>query len=242
MDRINIVKQLDKQKIYTRKELFQTLGKYSEGYSYNSFNWDIQKMLLTGLVHKVGRNTYKIGSANKKIYKPRYSMKSKEIIEFMEKEYNDTVYSLFETSMLNEFLNHQIAQNTYFISVERELSEFVFRDIQRTLKDTILYKPRKDDLRKYWNPKSIIIIDRVSEAPSGINNYDTPLEKMFVDLISDKSLMYMFSGSEYDEMLQIANEKYYIDYSKLFRYARRRGKLVEIKNIMKNGGINIDNI
>ena len=103
----------------------------STGYSYNSFNWDIQKMLLTGLVHKVGRNTYKIGSANKKIYTPRYSMKSKEIIEFMEKEYNDTVYSLFETSMLNEFLNHQIAQNTYFISVERELSEFVFRDIQR---------------------------------------------------------------------------------------------------------------
>ena len=241
MDRINIVKQLDEQKIYTRKELFQALEKYSEGYSYNSFNWHFQKMLLSGLVHKVGRNTYKIGSANKKIYIPRYSKKSKKIIEFMEKKYNDTTYSLFETSMLNEFLNHQIAQNTYFIYVEKELSEYVFRDIQGILDDTVLYKPRKDDLRKYWTPNTVVIINLVSEAPSGINDYDTPLEKLFVDLISDKALMHTFSKNEYGEMLQMANEKYYIDYSKLFRYARRRGKLTEIKDVMINGGINIDN-
>ncbi|MCR4762700.1 MAG: hypothetical protein K5696_04150 [Lachnospiraceae bacterium] len=234
--------KLDREKKYTRKELHNLLCETMEGCSYNSFNWYINQMISGGVIHKYGRNTYMAGNASRKDYMPRYGEKSGAIIAFMEKVYPDTDYSLFETSMLNEFLNHQIAKNTFFLYVEKELSDFVFRDIEDTTRDTVLIKPGKSDLRRYWKPDSIIILDRVSEAPAGrIQKYDTPLEKLFIDLISDQSLMYMYSQSEYPEMLQLAYEKYYMDRHKLSRYARRRGKLQELQKAMIMGGIEVDN-
>ena len=35
-------------------------------------------------------------------------------------------FVVFESVLLNEFLNHQIAQNTIYIQVERDLSSYIF--------------------------------------------------------------------------------------------------------------------
>ncbi|WP_051205791.1 DUF6577 family protein [Butyrivibrio sp. FC2001] len=242
MDTTTLIEKLDSEKDYSRRELYEYLCENVNGFSYNSFNWQMQKMLANGEVYRSGRNTYRIGRTYKRDYSPQYSEQSEIIIDFMEKFFPDTEYSIFETTMLNEFLNHQIAKNTIFLYVEKELSEFVFRDTESMSKRTVLYKPRKDDLRRYWKADSVIVLDRISEAPRGkAHKYDTPLEKVFVDMLSDQSLMYMFSKSEYPEALRIAYEKYHLDNNKMFRYARRRGKLPEIQSAMAEGGIEIDN-
>ncbi|MCR5794322.1 MAG: hypothetical protein K6G61_03085 [Solobacterium sp.] len=236
----NIVRYLDEQRTYTRKELYTVFRDAAEGYSYNRFSWDLGLLLSAGKIHRIGRNAYRAGPSAKKIYQPRYSAKLMQTAEFMEREYADAEYSLFETVMLNEFLNHQIANNTLYISAEKDFSEFVFRSIQGNIPGMVLYRPGKDDLRKYWEPGCIIIIDRISEAPQGINHYDTPLEKMFVDILADPSLLYMYSKSEYAEMLRTANDKYHIDYRKMLRYAGRRGKRTEIKALIEERGIGSD--
>ena len=238
MDRMTFIEKLDSDREYSRRELYRAVSEGVDGYSYNSFNWNLKGMLSAGMVHRSGRNSYKVGRPEKKDYSPRYSDKSRQIVKFMEDSYPETEYSLFETSMLNEFLNHQIAHNTYFLYVEKELTEFVFRDIKTMNGDAVLFRPRKDDLRKYWKPESVIIIDRISEAPCGKRNrYDTPLEKLFVDLISDGALLFMYSRSEYPDMLRSAGEKYIIDNNRMFRYAGRRGKRQEIMAMMKDGRI-----
>ena len=241
MKNMAFLEKINNEKQYTRRELYNLIADDMAEYSYNSFNWDLQRMLAGGEIYRSGRNSYKIGNTDRKNYTSKYSERAEEIIAFMENNYSDTEYSLFETSMLNEFLNHQIAKNTVSLYVEKELSEFVFRDMSDLIVENILFKPKKDDLRKYWKPDTIIIVDRISEAPRGKEKrYDTPLEKLFVDLIADVALMNMYSKSEYPEMLHIANDKYYIDTKKLFRYARRRGKFQEIKRIMTDGGMEID--
>ncbi len=242
MNKNDILEILDKEKSYTRKDLFLALSERNHDYTYNSFNWEIRSMISNGILSRVGRNAYKIGTATKKLYQPRYSYVSEKIVEFMSNSYSDTEYSIFETVMLNEFLNHQIARNTYFLYVEKELSEFVFRDIKKEIENLILYNPTKEDLQRYWEKDTIVVLDRISEAPIGKNNrYDTPLEKVFVDIVSDKALLSMYSKGEYPEMLSTAIEKYLIDFRKLFRYARRRGKQQEIRTLMETGGLNIDN-
>lgn len=238
----NVLEKLAKEKIYTRKEIFFILAEDKDEYTYNSFNWELKGMLDNGILSRIGRNTYKVGTISKKSYQPRYTYVTERIIEFMENSYADIEYSVFETVMLNEFLNHQIARNTYFLYVEKELSEFVFRDLKKEIQNVVLYNPTKEDLQRYWEKDVVIVLNRISEAPIGKGNrYDTPLEKMFVDIISDKALLSLYSKGEYPEMLSNAIEKYVIDFSRLFRYARRRGKQQEIKKAMESGGLKIDN-
>ena len=240
MKNLAFLKKNNSNKQYTRRELYNLVADNSNEYTYNSFNWDLKRLIADGIIFRHSRNSYKIGNADRKNYNPEYSERAEAIIAFMEKNYSDTEFSLFETSMLNEFLNHQIAKNTIFLYVEKELSDFVFRDMSELWTENILLNPKKNDLSKYWKTDTIIIINRISEAPHGKEKrYDTPLEKLFVDLISDVALMNMYSKSEYPEMLLIANDKYYIDTKKLFRYARRRGKSKEIQKIMTDGGMEI---
>jgi hypothetical protein len=76
------------------------------------------------------------------------------------------------------------------------------------------------------NFNSIIVKDLITKAPvQTIDKIPTaPLEKILVDIFSDKDLFITFQGSELDMIFQTAFEKYTINKSKLFRYAKRRGK------------------
>ncbi len=100
MDRMTFIEKLDSDREYSRRELYRAVSEGVDGYSYNSFNWNLKGMLSAGMVHRSGRNSYKVGRPEKKDYSPRYSDKSRQIVKFMEDSYPETEYSLFETLSL----------------------------------------------------------------------------------------------------------------------------------------------
>lgn len=50
-------------------------------------------------------------------------------------------FRIFELVQLNEFVNHQIAQNMIFVSVEGELEEDVFNTLWENYEGSVLLKP-----------------------------------------------------------------------------------------------------
>ena len=83
--------------------------------------------------------------------------------------------------------------------------------------------------------KDVIVIQNlISQAPlQEIQKTTTvTLKKLLVDLFCEKNLFFYLQGSELQNIFQRAFEKYTINESKLLRYADRRKKKDEIREMI----------
>ena len=231
------VEKLEADKIYSHNSLITLLRTYNPNVKESSYNWAIAGMLKEGIIIKRGYDEYSLSDdKDKTVYSPYYSELSQRIIDSIENKYPLIRFTVFETIMLNEFLNHLIAQNTIFVQVEKNVSLFVFRYLQEAGYDNVLYRPSKQDLSIYWNRDMIVVTDLISEAPiNSTNPHSICLEKILVDIISDKCILASYSGAEYRDIISQALERYNVDVKKMLRYARRRNKEDYIKDFIHSG-------
>ena len=98
-------------------------------------------------------------------YEPSYSDLARELKNKVGQQFPYIRFTVFETVLMNEFLNHLIAQNTVFLQIDKDINLFIFRYLQEAGYQRLLYKPSKKNLDLYWAKDSIIIMDLVSKAP-----------------------------------------------------------------------------
>lgn len=231
-------KKLEAGQRYSHQELIGLLRRDYPHMRDSSYHWAICGMLKTGEIIKTARNVYMVPDGKeKRIYRPVYSdLVSKLMMQIAEK-YPSIQFTMFETGLMNEFLNHLIAQNTIFIQLEKEISIFVFRFLQENGYECLLYKPKKADYALYWKKDCIVVTNLISEAPlSAAAPHEICLEKVLVDMSCDKLISSTFSKSEYPQVLHQAIKTYRIETAKMMRYARRRGRESEIKHILEERG------
>ena len=60
------------------------------------------------------------------------------------------------------------------------------------------------------------------------------LEKIMVDLFADENLLHFYQGSEMVNIYEKIIDRYSINFTKLFSYAKRRKKEQEIKQFIGN--------
>ena len=119
---------------------------------------------------KTGYNEYMIPDGReKKAYKALYSELASALLVQVSERYPLVMFTVFETVLMNDFLNHMVAQNTVFIQVEKEQSIFVFRYLQELGYTNLMYKPSKADFSLYWKADCIVVTDLISEAPVTIS-------------------------------------------------------------------------
>lgn len=225
--------ELEKDRLYSRKDLSLKLQDKKK-VSDNSCNWIIGRLVSCGSLQKSGRDLYSRPlSSPKDQFSPVYSDKAAVIKEVIEKNYPYARFTVFETTLMNEFLNHLIAQNTIFIQIEKGSSIFVFRFLQEQGYFNIMYKPDRKTFSLYWSKDCIVITDLISESPLGTEKHSVTLEKMLVDIVSDKLISTTYSAAERASFIAEADEKYSLDRVRLFRYARRRGKECEMRKYLK---------
>lgn len=230
----NINKEALKNDVYSRKELYILFQKDNKNISYNSFKWIIANLISQNIIKKIDYNKYCCCELERKIYKPIYSKQALEIMNLLESTYPLVDFCVFESVLLNEFLNHQIANNTIIVQVEKEVSAFAFDLLQEKYNKTVLYKPSKKELEKYWCKDCIIVVNKISEAPQNkTNKHYITLEKLIVDIFAEMTIKNLFSESEYPFIMENITDRYYINKNKALRYARRRNNIDKIKNYMK---------
>lgn len=215
---------LEGRKSFNRSELLQVMHCCGEPVGDALFKVRLQNLLKSGRIVRVGRNAYCVPPENLYPYEHTYSEHAGEVADRIRASYPYLDFTVFETTQLNEFVNHQLAHNAVFVSVEKDLGEFVFETLKEVYPGKVLLNPTPQMYHQYWYEGMIVVERLISEAPKDGNNaWASRLEKILVDIQTDKLLLNSVSRSEYPGIFEQAFQKYVIDESALFRYAKRRG-------------------
>ena len=221
-----ILEKMTQGQLYSHKSLVSILYQVNPELSKSAYHWAIDKLIKSGMIERRGYGEYSLADDYKRrIYSPFYSEESIRIIEKLNKEYPYVAFTVFETTLLNDFLNHLIGQNTIFLQVDKNNSIYVFRHLQEDGYTNLLYRPNTNELHLYWQRGMIVVTDLISEAPVKKDEpHSIMLEKMLVDICADKLIASTFSKAELPAVFRQAKEKYIVDCPRMIRYARRRNK------------------
>lgn len=220
---------------FNRAELMKAMNASGMKISDSMFKVVLKRLLDTGAIVRIGRNSYCVGNESIRIYEHIYSEQSLRIAELIQQEFPYLDFSIFEMVQLNTFLNHQLAHNTIFLSVEADLGDFVFEKLKENYPGKVLLAPSMQIYHQYWSDGMIVIQRLISEAPRGKREkWHTCIEKMMVDVFCEPILKASFSQSELPEIYEEAFSRYVIDESCMLRYAARRGASEKLKKYLIN--------
>lgn len=229
-----LVDDITEKDVYSRKELVDMLRNLKADLSDGTYNWILGSLVSDGQLIRQGYDAYRLSNGiSKKEYRPDYSGDALGVMNDVQNKYPYVRFTVFETVLMNEFLNHLIANNTIFIQVEKESSIFIFRYLQEAGYQNVLYKPDVSDFDLYWAKGSIIVTNLISESPIRTDNPgEILLEKILVDMLADKLIATTFSKAELPDVFEQAVSRYNLDKVRMFRYARRRNRQDEVKKYM----------
>ena len=230
-----LISNLNERENWSHKEIILMLKCMRPGLTESAYHWMIYVLMQRCLLVRLGYDTYALSRDSlKSVYFPAYSEEAMKLIRLISSEYPEVKFTVFETVLMNEFLNHLIAQNTIFIQVEKDCSAYIFRYLQENGYVNVMYKPRVREFNLYWKRGCIVVTDMVSEAPL---RKDMPhaimLEKMLVDMLADKLIASTFSSSEVPDIFEQVESHYLLDRTRLCRYASRRNKHNSIDRYLK---------
>ncbi len=196
-------------------------------------NWRIYSLVQDGLLTRIGRGKFTLGSA--KTYYPELTNKQISLYKKIITEFPFISVCVWSTSVINEFMLHQPGKYYQLIEVEKDGLESLFY----FLKDknlSVYLDPTPELIQRYLiNEKEPWIVKPlVSESPTKhVNDVTTvTLEKILVDIFCDPILFSAQQGAEMDRIFKEAIEKYAISESKILRYASRRRKKIELDNYL----------
>lgn len=221
-----VLDRIDYKKTYCHSELIDELRMLKPDLSESSYHWAISRLVRNGPLTRMGYDSYSLSTdLVRDEYVPVYSDAAEGLITLISEKYPYVKFTVFETVLLNEFLNHLIAQNTIFVQVEKESSIYVFRFLQEHGVQNVMYKPDKNHFDLYWSKDCVVVTDMISEAPIRTDQpHAVMLEKMLVDMLADKLIAASFSKAEFPDVIEQAQSRYRLDQVRMLRYARRRNR------------------
>ncbi len=226
--------RLSKANYFDRDELFLAMKSVEPDLTESNFKARLQKLLQSEEIGRVGRNAYCVCKKNLRLYSHEYSELANNLATFIRKKHEYLDFRIFELVQLNEFLNHQIAHNIIFLSIEADLQDFVFDELNEKYERKVFIDPTLELFHRYMTDDMIVIDKLPSEAPKGRTEFwHTDLEKLLVDTMNDEIIGSTFDKAELQTVFENAFENYIVDESRLFRYARRRSVEREMRTFIK---------
>lgn len=219
---------------FTRKELLESFRMAGYMLSEASFYKKVEELVKNGQIVRVGRNVYSLPDNKRLAYEYKYSELSEEVAREIAQQYPYVNFSIFEFVQLNDFVNHLIAHNVIFLSVEAEIMDFVFETLRDKYPGKVLINPTVEIYHQYWSDDMIVLGKLTTEAPKGQKaSWHTRLEKMLVDIMAEPLLLASISRAEYPHIYEDAFDRYIVDENGLFRYASRRKVTKKIKELIR---------
>ena len=231
-----LLSAVPESQVFTRQALYNLFKESKKDLSYNSVGWIIDEGLKSKTLFKVGADSYSRKKETRSTYIPRYSDFSKELLSRMAERFPELNFTLFETLLLNEFVNHMYAQNVLVLQVEKDLCPFTFDFLNELYPGKILFNPSSEDLGRYKSDNCIILENRISEATFDKEHpHFITLEKLLVDSVSDKAIKELIPSSEVSNIFENAGLIYRSDLTKIRRYAKRRNAWNKVEALLGQG-------
>lgn len=233
MGETDYLKKFNSSICFNRRELFNEMQTCLHGLTQASFKARLQSLLNQGVIARIGRNAYCVCGAHDRPYSYDYSREARDIAGHIADNHPFLDFRIFELIQFNEFLNHQIAHNTFFVSVEKGLGEFVFDSLKEIYPGKVLIYPTAEMYHQYWSEGMIVILALPTEAPRDRDNlWATCIEKLLVDAFCDKLILSAYPSEEKTTLFENAFSQYAVDESRLFRYARRRNAEARLRDFL----------
>lgn len=217
---------------FTRKELLESFRMAGYTLSEASFYKKVEELVKNGQIIRVGRNVYSLPDDKRFAYEYKYSELADEVAQEIVQQYPSVNFSIFEFIQLNDFVNHLIAHNVIFLSVEADVMDFIFETLRDKYPGKVLINPTVEIYHQYWSDNMIVLGKLTTEAPKGKKvSWHTRLEKLLVDIIAEPLLLASISRAEYPHIYENVFDRYIVDENSLFRYASRRKmkkKIIEL--------------
>ena len=179
----------------------------------------INKMIFNGELTRVSTGKYEFSSKKRFIYLNPSSLLTR-IKKDLEKSFKSTKFILYELNILNEFISSSVKENKIIIEVEKKSAS----DINSYLKEKgykdVLLNPNEEEFQKYGG--EIIIKTLVSKSPIDKKFHKPTIEKLVVDLVTDKILNMLVDEKTAKTIVEIILEDYSLKYDSIKNYAKRR--------------------
>lgn len=231
---MSIEKELMNYKDHTtisRESLIEVIRRYKPDYKDSSVRWELYRLVRDGVITKMDAEFYQIGRIRR--YTPCPGSETKKMIqEILKIELPAVKAVVFESTILNEWVNHLISRNVLFVDVEKDYMQSVFRILQERLQTTILLKPSIDDYYLYASDATIIVSNLITQAPLQKDSYDIRIEKLLVDLFANALLREFVSSHEIGDMVAEIFSTYVVNAKTVLAYAKRRKSEAEMQVVL----------
>jgi len=227
----NILKEhFSQQETFDVSDFFRFFRGQNPNISQTAVNWRVHNLVQSGVIQRVGRGVYRLGKSN--LFQMDLSPQIKKIAHSIKKEFPYTNFCVWELAVINFFSHNLINFNLFFIDVERDAVDAVYYKLKESQKNVVNIRKTYDDISDLAG--NICIRPLVSHAPlqKQAKIQVATLEKILVDLATDKEF-FPFQGNEIFAIYENAFEKYTINESSMLRYAARKEKKENIKEIIK---------
>ena len=222
--------QLSDKNIISLKDIDAFFREKEPSIPKNTISWRIYSLIEQGALKRIGHGMYSFGTA--KCFIPMVNNKMKQIGQTIKKKFPFIKYCQWELSSVNMFSQHLINFNVFFVDVERDAVEAVYYELRESHSKVMLIQNLYDNLSEFSN--YIIVRPLVTDSPiqKNENTYVVTLEKLLVDLCTDKEFI-SFQGNEIYHIYENAFSSYTVNQQTMLRYAGRKTKREEIENIIK---------
>ena len=240
MAKDTIIEQLQKhfkgKETFSREELFTFYRQFKPELKETTFRWIIFNLKKQQLIASVSRGLFTLSF--KPFFTPEPNKSEKKIFSIIEKQFPTLKFCIWSTRIVSEFMLHVPAKHITILQAEKEALEPIYDFLKEQKSGNIFIQPEEKEIERYIyeSNKAIILLSLVSKSPlqKVSKVYTITLEKLIVDLFSDKKLFSAFQGSELAHIVNTAYNRYSIDFTTLFHYASRRRKDVELRKFLND--------
>ncbi len=235
-----LIEEFQDRDAFSREELFDFFRYFEPDLKEGTFGWRIYDLKNKNIIKSIQRSYYTISYKPK--YKPEISGEILKLAKVISERFEDVKHCIWDTDWINEFAQHQSGKKLIIIEIEKDFVESLYYELKDSFQFDFYLNPDEKAIDFYisesQNPviiKKLITRSPISKRTEKRVKFYTPLlEKLLVDLFTEKKLFYFYQGAELMHVYENALKNYTLNYTKLFSYAKRREREQDIKKLMTN--------
>ena len=221
---------------FSREELFDFFRQFEPELKETTFRWRIYHLKKKQVISIISRGLLTL--SYKPVFKPDVGDKERKIFSKIEKQFPSLKLCIWSTKIANEFMLHIPGKFITILQVEKQALEPIYSFLKDQNLRNVFIEPEDKEIERYiYESETAIVLQKlVSKSPTqNVKRVTTTtLEKLIVDLYCDKKLFAAFQGNEFVHIVNNADKRYSIDFTKLFHYAKRRRKETELLAFLSN--------
>lgn len=230
MSKNYIIKQLEskfkERESFLREELFDFYRQFEPDLKDSTFRWRIYNLKTEKIITPLSRGLFTL--SYKPVFIPEIGDVEKKIFTKVAKQFLGLRQCIWSTKAINEFMLHIPGRYITVLQVDEDALEPVYEFLKEQKYSNVYIQPEEKEIDRYIyeSDTAIILQSLITKSPTQKIKTITSItiEKMIVDLYCEKKLYSAFQGGELVHIINNAYNRYSIDFTKLFGYAKRRRK------------------